>query len=98
MKRSVLSALVLALVFCLATAGAVSAATKVTLWTFIPQHARFFDVMAEKWNAQHPDRQIELESSVLPYDDMHNNCRSLCSLVLGRRISVILRSAVSPTS
>jgi len=72
MKRSVLSALVLALVFCLATAGAVSAATKVTLWTFIPQHARFFDVMAEKWNAQHPDRQIELESSVLPYDDMHN--------------------------
>ena len=73
MRKAALSVLVLVLVGLLLVPGLASAnVTKFTLWTFIPQHARFFDVMAEKWNELHPDRPVELESSVMPYDDMHN--------------------------
>ena len=73
MKRSTLSMLVLFLALWFAFSGPAAAnVTKLTFWTFIPQHARFFDVMAEKWNELHPDRPVELESSVMPYDDMHN--------------------------
>lgn len=73
MKRSTLSMLVLFLALWFAFSGPAAAnVTKFTFWTFIPQHARFFDVMAEKWNELHPDRPVELESSVMPYDDMHN--------------------------
>lgn len=76
-------------------AGVVSAKTStLTLWTFIPQHARFYQIMAEKWNALHPDRQINLETTVLPYDDMHNKLQiavqsgvgapDICDVEIGR--------------
>ncbi|NMB21473.1 MAG: extracellular solute-binding protein [Firmicutes bacterium] len=73
MKRTGILVLVFTVVFVLAAGGLVSAnSTKLTLWTFVHQHARFYQVMTEKWNALNPDRQIELEASVLPYEDMHN--------------------------
>lgn len=73
MRKAALSVLVLVLVGLLLVPGLASAnVTKFTLWTFIPQHARFFQVMAEKWNELNPDRQVEIEATVLPYDDMHN--------------------------
>lgn len=76
-------------------AGTVSAnTTTFTLWTFIPQHARFFEIMAEKGNAIHPDRQVKLEATVLPYDDMHNKLQialqsgvgapDICDVEIGR--------------
>ncbi len=46
--------------------------TKLTLWTFQELHVAFYSTMAEKWNAANPDRQIALECTALPYDDMHN--------------------------
>jgi len=65
--------LVFTLVFVLAVGGLASAnPTKLTLWTFIQQHARFYQVMTDNWNELNPDRTIELEATVLPYDDMHN--------------------------
>ena len=73
MKRAIVITLVLTLVLSLANIDIVKASTtKFTLWTFIQQHARFYEVMTEKWNALNPDRQIALEATVLPYDDMHN--------------------------
>lgn len=45
---------------------------KVTLWTFQELHVAFYEAMAEQWNAAYPDRQIDLECTALPYDDMHN--------------------------
>jgi len=73
MKRAIVITLVLTLVLSLANINIVKASTtKFTLWTFIQQHARFYEVMTEKWNALNPDRQIALEATVLPYDDMHN--------------------------
>ncbi len=73
MKRLAALVLVFAMVFVLALGGLASAnPTKLTLWTFIHQHARFYQVMTEKWNELNPDRQVELEATVLPYDDMHN--------------------------
>src|SRR5690606_14085562 len=73
MKRSTLSMLASFLALWFAFSGpAAATVTKFTFWTFIPQHAGFFDVMAEKWNELHRDRPVELASSVMPYDDMHN--------------------------
>lgn len=72
-KRSTTLILVFTLMFVAVSTGLAGAnATKFTLWTFIDQHARFYQVMVEKWNELNPERQIELEATVLPYDDMHN--------------------------
>lgn len=73
MKKSISFLLVLVLALTLVSATPSSASpTKLTLWTFIQQHARYYEAMTDKWNQLNPDRQIELETSVLPYDDMHN--------------------------
>jgi arabinosaccharide transport system substrate-binding protein len=73
MKRLAALVLMFTMVFVLAVGGLASAnPTKLTLWTFVYQHARFYEVMVEKWNVLNPDRQIELEATVLPYEDMHN--------------------------
>lgn len=73
MKRFAALLLVTIMVLSFALGGiATAATTKLTLWTFIAQHARFYQVMTEKWNELNPDRQVELEATVLPYDDMHN--------------------------
>lgn len=45
---------------------------KLTLWTFVEQHAKFYKYMADEWNKQHPDKKIELQATTYPYDDMHN--------------------------
>lgn len=52
--------------------------TKLTLWTFVQQHADFYSFMADEWNKIHPDQPIELEAVNIPYDDMHT--RLLLSL------------------
>ncbi len=46
--------------------------TTVTFWTFNELHPEFYEAMAEKWNAEFPDRKIKLESTVLPFEEMHN--------------------------
>lgn len=46
--------------------------TILTLWTFVPQHADFYQEMAKEWNKLHPDRQIKLEVETYPVVDMHN--------------------------
>jgi arabinosaccharide transport system substrate-binding protein len=48
------------------------AKTDLTLWTFQEVHQKFYQSMAETWNAAHPKQQINLKAEVLPYDDMHN--------------------------
>lgn len=45
--------------------------TKLTLWTFVDQHQKFYESMVEKWNAEHSDEPIRLEATTIPYDDMH---------------------------
>ncbi len=81
-------------------ASADAAKTKLTLWTFIDQHAQFYTAMAEKWNALHPDRQIELDAQVIGYEDMHNKFKialqsgvgapDLCDVELGQFPNVLL--------
>lgn len=36
-------------------------ATTLTMWTFIAQHQEFYESMAQLWNEQNPDRQIDLQ-------------------------------------
>ncbi|MFC5470683.1 ABC transporter substrate-binding protein [Cohnella suwonensis] len=45
--------------------------TKLTLWTFVQQHADFYKFMADEWNKNNPDTPIELDAQNIPYDDMH---------------------------
>lgn len=47
-------------------------ATDIEFWTFQELHVEFYQKMAEKWNAAHPDKQINLIPTVYPYEDMHS--------------------------
>ncbi len=73
MKRF-LAILLTALMFMSFATVSASAAepTKITFWTFQELHVAFYQEMVKLWNEKNPDRQIELEASALPYDDMHN--------------------------
>lgn len=52
--------------------GAGESATELSYWTFVELHGQHFEKMLEKWNEANPDRQIKLNVTVMPYDDMHN--------------------------
>ncbi|HHW67422.1 ABC transporter substrate-binding protein [Defluviitalea raffinosedens] len=47
-------------------------ATELSYWTFVDLHGKHFEKMLELWNKENPDRQIKLNVTVMPYDDMHN--------------------------
>lgn len=46
--------------------------TTLELWTFQTLHGEVYETMAGKWNEENPDRQVELDVIVYPYEDMHN--------------------------
>lgn len=52
--------------------GAGEGATELSYWTFVELHGQHFETMLKKWNEANPDRQIKLNVTVMPYDDMHN--------------------------
>lgn len=52
--------------------GAGEGATELEYWTFVELHGQHFETMLQKWNEANPDRQIKLNVTVMPYDDMHN--------------------------
>lgn len=99
MKKLVSLLLVLAMILSFASIASADA-TKLTLWTFIDQHASFYQTMAKNWNELHPDRPIELETTVIGYDDMHNKFKialqsgvgapDLCDVELGQFPNVLL--------
>ncbi|MEE6288904.1 extracellular solute-binding protein [Georgenia sp. MJ173] len=43
------------------------------MWVFAELHGALYEEMADRWNDENPDRQIDLQISVYPYQDMHNN-------------------------
>lgn len=47
-------------------------ATPLEMWTFVELHGEFYKNMAVKWNEAHPDKKVEINVNVMPYDDMHN--------------------------
>lgn len=47
-------------------------ATVLEHWTFTELFTAFYDDMVTKWNEANPDKLIQLNVHVLPYDDMHN--------------------------
>ena len=48
-------------------------ATLLTFWTFGDTHADYFVEAQNRWNAHNPDRQVQLEISVQPFSQMHEN-------------------------
>src|SRR5665647_1783324 len=53
------------------TQAPVEGATEMELWTFVELHGKFYTTMAEKWNEANPDKKVQINVNVLPYDDMH---------------------------
>jgi len=47
-------------------------ATTLDMWVFAELHAAYYEQMAEEWNEQNPNRPVDLDVTVYPYDDMHN--------------------------
>ena len=60
------------------TSGKDAAASgeQLEMWTFVELHAKFYEKMLTKWNEKNPDKKLEINFSVLPYDDMHNKLQS----------------------
>lgn len=54
----------------LATAG--EGAEKMTMWAFVELHGQFYSDMLKRWNEENPGEQLDIEFTVMPYDDMHN--------------------------
>lgn len=52
--------------------GASADAVELEFWTFNELHQKYFESMADSWNAENPDRQIKLVGTTFPYEDMHN--------------------------
>jgi len=71
-KKTVVSLLVL--VFLAAMIYPVAGAEKTTLtfWTYQQFHEAHLEKAVERWNKKNPDRPVELQTDVLPYDEMHN--------------------------
>ena len=46
--------------------------TKLELWSFVEIHNQHYAAMLEKWNEDHPDKQIQITFTTYPYADMHN--------------------------
>nr|WP_312292603.1 ABC transporter substrate-binding protein [Clostridium chromiireducens] len=46
------------------------------MWTFVDMHKTFLDEMVVKWNEKNPDKKLNINVTVLPYDDMHNKLQS----------------------
>jgi arabinosaccharide transport system substrate-binding protein len=46
--------------------------TNLSMWTFADVHAAYYEEMAEQWNEANPEKEIRLDVTVYPYDDMHN--------------------------
>ena len=46
--------------------------TVVDMWVFAEVHAAFYEAMAEAWNEENPDKAIDLQMTIYPYEDMHN--------------------------
>jgi arabinosaccharide transport system substrate-binding protein len=46
--------------------------TKLTFWTFVDLHQKYWEDMAKSWNKAHPEEPIQLEATTIPYDEMHS--------------------------
>ncbi len=98
MKKLVALALALCMLLGMTTFASAET-TKLTMWTFIAQHQDYFEQAAARWNAEHPDEQIEIEVTTLGYDDMHNKYKialqadegapDLCDVELGQFPNVL---------
>ena len=49
-----------------------SGRTSLDMWVFAELHATYYKQMAEQWNEANPDKPIDLNVTVYPYEDMHN--------------------------
>jgi arabinosaccharide transport system substrate-binding protein len=56
--------------------SAASSGEQLEMWTFVDMHKTFFEKMLTQWNEKNPDKKLNINITVLPYDDMHNKLQS----------------------
>ena len=44
-----------------------------TFWTFVAEHADYYEDAAASWNEQYPDQQLKIEAIVMPFDQLYQN-------------------------
>lgn len=66
----------------LTVAGPDDATAKWDMWSFVDAHNEFYAQMVDKWNAENPDRTIQITFTTYPYADMHQ--KMLMSLQTGK--------------
>ncbi len=47
-------------------------ATDMEMWVFVELHGEYYSDMLSRWNAEFPDKQLNINMVTYPYDDMHN--------------------------
>lgn len=47
--------------------------TELAYWTFVAQHIDFMQKRVATWNEQHPDEQIKLVPTNIPWSQIHDN-------------------------
>lgn len=72
MKRVIVPLLLVVLLTAVVLPVGGAAKKTLTFWTFQELHKVFMDDAVERWNKANPGNQIELQTDVLPYDEMHN--------------------------
>lgn len=79
MRKHFIVSVVIVMVFAMVLAacsnnnGGSSDAVEIEFWTFQDLHGRYMLHMADMWNDKYPDKPIELISTTLPFDELHNN-------------------------
>lgn len=53
-------------------APAPEGATELDMWVFAELHGAVYDEMAQQWNEENPDKAVDLNITVYPYQDMHD--------------------------
>ena len=61
----------------------VEGGTELSLWTFQELHVAFWTQMADEWNAQYPDRAINLTVSSAESGALHNRLLIACQAGVG---------------
>ncbi len=47
-------------------------ATAMEMWVFVELHGQFYSDMLTRWNEDNPDKQIGINMTTYPYNDMHD--------------------------
>ncbi len=76
-----------------APAAEANAAAELEIWSFVEGHLNYYQKMAQLWNEENPDRQINLKSTFLDWASMHDKLYT--ALVAGEGVPDLVDVEIS---